>query len=233
VAAWGRNAIPNGLRDVIAVAANLTSCLALRRDGTVVQWNNPPGAGQPDPVEQSYLARFLPPAEISNVVAVAVGGEVEPRCLAVVKGGAVVPWWQEGAPPPDNMVPPPGLSNAVAVAAGAAHSLALTAGGAVWGWGHDGSGQLSGRAAVNVARDYSGPIVLGGQPLTNAVAISAARYSNMALKRDGTVVAWGRRDSYRDVPEGLSNVVAIAAGDNFCLAITTNRQVAARFMQPR
>jgi hypothetical protein len=31
------------------------------------------------------------------------------------------------------------------------------------------------------------------------------------------------------VPAGLSNVVAIAAGESFCLAITTNRSVAERF----
>jgi hypothetical protein len=34
-----------------------------------------------------------------------------------------------------------------------------------------------------------------------------------------------------DVPPGLSDVVAIAAGDDFCLAITTNRVVAEGFQQ--
>jgi alpha-tubulin suppressor-like RCC1 family protein len=52
----------------------------------------------------------------------------------------------------------------------------------------------------------------------------------MALKTDGTVVAWGENGFHQtDVPAGLSNVVAIAAGENFGLAITTNRAVAEKF----
>ena len=47
---------------------------------------------------------------------------------------------------------------------------------------------------------------------------------SLALKNDGTVVFWGFNPYHRtDVPTGLSNVVAIAAGQTFCLAITTNR----------
>ena len=41
----------------------------------------------------------------------------------------------------------------------------------------------------------------------------------MALGRDGTIVTWV---GCTNVPEGLSNVIAIAAGLNFSLAITTN-----------
>ena len=51
----------------------------------------------------------------------------------------------------------------------------------------------------------------------------APRALGLALKKDGTVVAWGVMDGKPAVvPEGLSNVVAIAAGHNFCLAIATN-----------
>jgi alpha-tubulin suppressor-like RCC1 family protein len=56
----------------------------------------------------------------------------------------------------------------------------------------------------------------------------------MALKKDGTIITWGRmvNDLYPvTVPEGLSNVVAIAAGDNFCLVITTNSAIADRYRQ--
>ena len=51
---------------------------------------------------------------------------------------------------------------------------------------------------------------------------------------DGTVVYWGYSPYHRlDVPEGLSNVVAIAAGHGYCLAITTNRAVAEKFMKKK
>jgi len=78
---------------------------------------------------------------------------------------------------------------------------------------------------------------VGGQLLTNVVAIAAggdgmnAVYS-MALKADGTLVQWGHSQRNRlAVPEGLTNVVAMACGDGFCAAITTNAAVAERFRQ--
>jgi hypothetical protein len=41
---------------------------------------------------------------------------------------------------------------------------------------------------------------------------------------------WGYyRPQALAVPEGLSNVVAVAAGNDFFLAITTNRAVAEKF----
>jgi hypothetical protein len=41
------------------------------------------------------------------------------------------------------------------------------------------------------------------------VAIAAGGFSSLALKSDGTIVAWG---SITNVPSGLSNVVSIATG---------------------
>lgn len=51
-----------------------------------------------------------------------------------------------------------------------------------------------------------------GVPLsvTNAVAVAAGGNTSLALRSDGTVVAWGRGAA--DFPAGLSNVVALAAG---------------------
>ena len=46
------------------------------------------------------------------------------------------------------------------------------------------------------------------------VAIAAGGTHSLALKQDGTVVAWGNYQfGQTDVPLGLANVVAIAAGD--------------------
>ena len=54
--------------------------------------------------------------------------------------------------------------------------------------------------------------------------------TNERLKSDGTLFAWGGSPAYNaTLPAGLSNVVAIAAGSDFCLAITTNQAVADRF----
>jgi hypothetical protein len=54
------------------------------------------------------------------------------------------------------------------------------------------------------------------------IAVAAGRVQSLALKADGTVVAWGCRsnDSGQcNVPEGLANVTAIAAGDYDSMAL--------------
>lgn len=49
--------------------------------------------------------------------------------------------------------------------------------------------------------------------LDGVVAIAAGAWHSLALRTDGTVVAWGHPDSdQRQVPHGLAGVVAIAAG---------------------
>ncbi len=52
-----------------------------------------------------------------------------------------------------------------------------------------------------------GELTLPGS-LTDAVAVAAGDVTGLALKRDGTVVAWGR-DGNADTPAGLDNVVAM------------------------
>jgi hypothetical protein len=55
---------------------------------------------------------------------------------------------------------------------------------------------------------------------TNAVAISAGGYHNLALNVDGSVVAWGNNNNGQcTIPDGLTNVVAIAAGGLHSLAL--------------
>ena len=56
--------------------------------------------------------------------------------------------------------------------------------------------------------------------LNNVVAIAAGGYHSLALKYDGTVVAWGDDSvGQTNVPAGLSNVVAVAAGGFHSLAL--------------
>jgi hypothetical protein len=60
------------------------------------------------------------------------------------------------------------------------------------------------------------------------VALACGTEHNLALRGDGTVVAWGGRGSGRtNVPSGLSNVVAIAAGRDHSLALRLDGTVAA------
>jgi alpha-tubulin suppressor-like RCC1 family protein len=48
----------------------------------------------------------------------------------------------------------------------------------------------------------------------------------VALKADGTVIAWGdNRRGQASVPPGLSGVIAVSAGENHTLALLNNGQV--------
>jgi alpha-tubulin suppressor-like RCC1 family protein len=108
-----------------------------------------------------------------------------------------------------------GLSNVVAVAAGAAHNLALTTEGRVVAWGLD----LHGHTDVPAG-------------LSNVVAVAAGASQSLALTTQGRVVAWGQDYDGTNyfsatAPAGLSNVVGIAAGGANNLALTAQGRVAA------
>jgi alpha-tubulin suppressor-like RCC1 family protein len=138
-----------------------------------------------------------------------------------------------------------GLSGVRALAAGGAHSLALLSDGTVKTWGLNESGELG-------SDPSKGPETCGRSPFTEpcstkpvtvnglseVIAVSAARAS-LALLSDGKVMAWGNNEygqlgigttSSTFTPtevSGLSNVVAISAGDDHSLALLSDGSVMA------
>jgi len=62
--------------------------------------------------------------------------------------------------------------------------------------------------------------------LTNITAIAAGDFHSLALRADGTVIAWGERAG-TNVPTGLTNVVAVAAGATHSLAVKSDTTVVA------
>jgi PKD repeat protein len=120
------------------------------------------------------------------------------------------------------------------------HALAVTAGGAVVGWGRQGipsvtygvPAGLTGVGAVesgiryNYALKIDGTLVRWGYndpgsvpSHTNVRAISLSNDNLLVLKQDSSVIGSG-------VPAGLTGVVAIAAGDAFGLALKSNGRLA-------
>jgi alpha-tubulin suppressor-like RCC1 family protein len=215
ISAWGNRLIKSSdTKDAIAIAAGYQG-LALKRDGRVFSWSGHGG--------------FV--AGVTNIVAIAAGGGDYERNLGLRNDGTVIAWGAGDVPA--------GLSNVTAIAVGESHSLALKNDGTVYGWGDNHCEQATGIKNPEGQRHASGLVFHSGQALSNVVAIAAGNqygmfgivtHHSLALKKDGTVVGWGKIYGQPVVvPEGLSNVVAIAAGQTFCLAITTNAAVADRF----
>jgi alpha-tubulin suppressor-like RCC1 family protein len=80
----------------------------------------------------------------------------------------------------------PGLNGVVAVSAGTNYTVALKSDGTVVGFGENAGGQL-GYQEYGVM-SYSPQVV---PELNGVVAIDAGNTGTVALKSDGTVIAWG------------------------------------------
>ena len=169
-------------------AARETPTLALLADGTVTTLRSPAGytSGKPD--------------ALADVVALAT---CDAYALALKADGTVAGWeasYQTACTELAAFSVPAGLADVVSLAVGnGSHALAARADGTVVGWYQ--SGNAYGEATV--------PAGLAG-----VVQVAATSHSSLALRADGTLVAWGLGQSI--LPAGLSGVVSIgSAGDRF------------------
>ena len=204
--------VPRGLNGVKAIAAGPSHNLAVKADGTVVAWGRGNEYGQ-----------LTVPEGLNGVVAVAAG---RVHSLALREDGTVVAW---GAGGPEQYggvlynrgqsIVPDDLDSVVAIEAPhSALSVALKSNGTIVTWpsfilpeGPLPPPELSGVVSMS----WKGSFVLG-------------------LLGDRTVEARGRMYSLDDpvnttwqpayVPAGLTDVVAIAAGNYHALAIVAEEQ---------
>jgi len=92
-----------------------------------------------------------------------------------------------------------GLTDVVAAAAGAEHSIALTRAGEVWAWG-------------TAAR----PVRI---PLKKAKQVAALDAASVAVLDNGTVWRWDGAAPHPRRVRGLAHVKALAADGTHCLAL--------------
>ncbi len=118
------------------------------------------------------------------------------------------------------------------IACGGNHTISLKSDGTVWAWGRNGDGQLGygtdtySKTPVQVKTDSK------GNDFGDVTAIAGGFFHTIALKKDGTVWAWGdsrgqlTTDSKTPVQvSGLSGVTAIAGGGYHSLALKSDGTV--------
>ena len=225
-----------GLSHISKIASGMNHSLALDSQGILWAWgqNN---QGQLGDGGCEYRAN-LPVAVtgVTNVIALAAHGSYAGsdgefgRSLVAKSDGAVWMWGSQcaGYAYATSPMQITGISNAIAVAAGAFHALALKADGTVWAWGSDHFGQLG----DGFAGDTDTAVQVMG--LTNVVAICAGDYHSLALDSNGCVWAWGCNFSGELGNGGAGvdrpvivfvNAVQIAAGARHSLAVDNERQL--------
>ena len=229
------------LSGVMAIAAGNAHSLALKPDGTVLAWGgNVLGQlGDSTTTQRRTLVQVSGLGAGSGVIAIAAGAS---HSLALKFDGTVLAWGSNVTGQLGDGTTTPRLtplqvfglgpdSGVVAIAAGGGHSLALKADGTVLAWGLNANGQLG---DGTLTRRLTPVPVSGLGPGSGVEAIAAGITHSLALKSDGTVLAWGFNTTgqlgdgttaQRTTPvqvSGLglgSGVVAIDAGVSHSLAL--------------
>ncbi len=186
-----------------SVASVMRGPLVLTTDGTVANIN-----GRVDSLFQS-----------ASLKSVAVGGYRKQHRVGLSKNGSVFEWTTVGGEFQERVLPFV-MNGVVTVEAAPRHSLALKNDGTVIEWTNSGY-----FGATVVASN--GLVLTDGRVLTNVIAIAAGGTTgppmnefSLALLDNGSVVGWGILEGGPIVvPNNLSNVVAIAAAETYCLAV--------------
>jgi alpha-tubulin suppressor-like RCC1 family protein len=177
----------NGLSDVTAIAAGLGHSLALKNDGTVWAWGYNDDGELGDGTRQGHLT----PAQIPGLLGVKAIAAGSHHSVALKNDGTV---WVWGGDKETGQSATPrrlqGLSQIVAISAGGWYSLALKQDGTVWAWGIIANGEQNDDSMNEVIRK---PVQVNA--LTNVSRIAAGMWHSLAVKKDGTIWAWGRNYS--------------------------------------
>lgn len=183
-----------GVSNVIQTAVGVYSNIALRADGKVYTWGYNGYGQRGDGLYYGYNHVPLLVPDFDCVVSIAAGS----YHVAAVKSDGTVWTWGYGyygqlgwdptglqylsSPTPRQV---PGITDAVAVAAGGYHTLVLRGNGTVLAFGRNEEGQLG--DGTQVTRFTPMPV----PGLANVSAVRAGAFHSLVILEDGTVRGWG------------------------------------------
>ncbi len=225
-----------GIDQITAVAGGELHSIALRNDGTVWAW----GRNRYGQLGDGTNTDRVQPVKVGGLDGVTKISAGESHNLALKSNGSVWGWGSNnfgelGIGSFDDHINTPRMVqplfhnrvSAIAAGQGFGFSLAVEAGsGNVWAWGNNHEGQLGDGG--------SHPWALRPMEIPNfdgVIAVAAGRGHCLALKKDGTVWAWGNNDwgqlgdnTTNQALEpvqvvGLSNVIDVAAGIYYSMAL--------------
>ena len=185
---FGPLSVVRDLGGVAQVSAGGGHTLAVKADGSVWAW----GENDYGQVGDGSTADRYAPVLVRGVDDVAEVAAGVSHSLARTRDGSVWAWGRGvegqlgGGGTSDRSTPVrvPGLAGASAIAAGREFSFALV-GGEVWAWGVNYQGGI-GCASCD---GRAGPVRIPG--LTRIRQLAAFQYHVLALRDDGSVLAWG------------------------------------------
>ncbi|MCK9592617.1 MAG: hypothetical protein M0Q91_11485 [Methanoregula sp.] len=224
-----------GLTNIAAISAGSEFDLALKNDGTIVAWGG-----------NNKFGELFTPGKLSNVISISSGID---HNIVLREDGTIVTW---GAGL-DSLCclyghEPEGIRNVTGIFAEDFRNFILINNTSIYGWGNLEYGpfpvkpiphpylSLFGGQNTLYALNKNRNIVFLScnltnfnipQRLDNVIDISSdgGAYT-LALKSDGTLMAWGYNgDGQTDVPENLSGVVAVSAGLRHALALKNDGTV--------
>jgi alpha-tubulin suppressor-like RCC1 family protein len=227
-----------GLTGVTKITAGNGFSLALRSDGTVWAWGNN-YAGQLGDGTTTARSAPVQVSGLSQVTGIAAGADsalaVSTRGITTLK--TVWAWGSNGSGQlgdgtlGNHLTPEQvtgiGAPSIMGISVGEKFAVALGSDGTVWAWGADDVGQL-GNAPT--ASPVTRPVETTGMD-SGITQISAGLNHVLALKSNGTVLAWGDNaqgelgtGSTASVTgkvqvSGLTGVTQVSAGAGFSLAI--------------
>ena len=210
---------PADLDQVVGIATGPGFAVALRSDGTLRGWGYPDGGV------------LNIPTGLGRVIAIAAGSR---HAVALQENGIPVTW---GTVIQGRTNTPASATNIIAISASSGNNLGLRGDGSVIAWGPNQAVAIPASVSNIIAisafprggmalRADLRPIAWGTVPTpmasaTNLTSIATGSGHAIALRTNGTMVAWGADTrGQTTIPLGLTNVLALFAGFDASAALT-------------